>query len=106
MSYEQVLDLLGDPTRRVLVERLRCGPTSVGELATGLPISRPAVSKHLRLMLEAGLVCVTEHGTKRFYELDLRGLESLRAYVDGFWDDVLSRFRAAAEDDTDVGGLA
>lgn len=105
MSYERVLDLLGDPTRRVLVERLRGGPTSVGELATGLPISRPAVSKHLRLMLDAGLVCVSEQGTRRLYELDLRALESLRAYVDGFWDDVLARFRAAAEVDTDEGGL-
>jgi DNA-binding transcriptional ArsR family regulator len=97
MGYEATLEVLADPTRRTLVERLRSGPAPVGALASGLPVSRPAVSKHLKLMLDAGLVSVTEQGTKRLYALDLEGLSELRSYVEGFWDDVLSRFKEAAE---------
>ncbi len=97
MGYEAALEVLADPTRRTLVERMRPGPIAVGELAGGLPISRPAVSKHLKLMLDAGLVSVTRDGTKRLYGLDLEGLAELRSYVDGFWDGALARFKEAAE---------
>lgn len=97
MSYEVLLDLLGDATRRTIVERLRGGPATVGELAHGLPVSRPAVSKHLRLMKEGGLVTDRPLGTRRFYELDLRALATLRDYVDRFWDEPLRRFKVRAE---------
>jgi DNA-binding transcriptional ArsR family regulator len=97
MGYESALEVLADPTRRTLVDRMRSGPRPVGELAGGLGISRPAVSKHLKVMLEAGVVSVTRDGTKRLYGLDLEGLADLRSYVDGFWDGVLERFKEAAE---------
>jgi DNA-binding transcriptional ArsR family regulator len=97
MGYEAVLDVLADPTRRTLVDRLRSGPVTVGGLAAGLPVSRPAVSKHLRIMLDAGVVSVSQAGNKRLYELDVGGFEELRNYVEGFWDDVLGRFKDAAE---------
>jgi DNA-binding transcriptional ArsR family regulator len=97
MGYEVVLEVLADGTRRTLVERMRHGPIPVGELAAGLPVSRPAVSKHLKLMLDAGLVSVKQDGTKRLYELHRDGLSELRDYVDGFWDEPLARFKAAAE---------
>jgi DNA-binding transcriptional ArsR family regulator len=97
MGYESALEVLADPTRRVLVERMRSGPRPVGDLAAGLDVSRPAVSKHLRVMLEAGVVSVTRDGTRRLYGLDLGGLMELRSYVDGFWDGVLERFKEAAE---------
>jgi DNA-binding transcriptional ArsR family regulator len=89
--------MLADPTRQTLVERLRDGPLPVGELAAGLPVSRPAVSKHLRLMKDAGVVRMTEEGTRNFYELDLRTLDELRRYLDGFWRTALERFKTAAE---------
>lgn len=86
MGYQSTLAILGDPTRQVLVERLRRGPTPVGKLAAGLPVSRPAVSKHLRLMKEAGVVRMTEDGTRNLYELDLGSLDELRGYLESFWD--------------------
>lgn len=97
MSYQATLEILADPTRRTLVDRLREGPLSVGRLAEGLPISRPAVSKHLRLMREAGVVRMTEDGTRNYYELDLRTLDEVRRYLDGFWDASLASFKRAAE---------
>lgn len=97
MGYEAALEVLADPTRRAIVERMRRAPVAVGELAEGLPVSRPAVSKHLKLMLDAGLVSVRQDGTKRLYELHRDGLAELRDYVDGFWDAPLARFKAAAE---------
>jgi DNA-binding transcriptional ArsR family regulator len=97
VSYEAALEILADPTRRTLVERLRAGPLPVGELAAGLPVSRPAVSKHLRLMKEAGVVRMTEDGTRNFYELDLRTLDEVRRYLDGFWGESLASFKRAAE---------
>jgi DNA-binding transcriptional ArsR family regulator len=92
-----VLDALGDPTRREVLGRLRDGPRSVGELAAGLPVSRPAVSQHLRVLLDAGLVSVTTEGTRRVYAADLDGLGALRAWVESFWDDALARFKQHAE---------
>lgn len=97
MSYQTTLEVLGDPTRQALVERLRAGPLPVGKLAAGLPVSRPAVSKHLRLMKDAGVVRMTEEGTRNFYELDLQTLDEVRRYLASFWDSSLKRFKEAAE---------
>jgi len=88
---------LSDPTRRRVFERLRSGPAAVGEIAADLPVSRPAVSQHLRVLLDAGLVRVTPEGTRRLYAVDLDGLGDLRAWLDGFWDDALASFRREAE---------
>lgn len=93
----QILDALGDPTRRAVFERLAQGPRSVGELAAGLPVSRPAVSQHLKVLKEASLVRVRAVGTRRVHEIDPAGLVSLRAYVDRFWDRALAAFQEAAE---------
>ena len=97
MGYQTTLAILADPTRQVLVERLRSGPMPVGKLASGLPVSRPAVSKHLRLMKGAGVVRMTEDGTRNLYELDLGSLEEVRRYLDRFWDTSLKRLKTAAE---------
>jgi DNA-binding transcriptional ArsR family regulator len=97
MGYQATLQVLADPTRQALVERLRVGPLPVGELAAGLPVSRPAVSKHLRLMKEAGVVRMTEDGTRNLYELDLRTLDEVRRYLDRFWDASLKRLKKSAE---------
>jgi DNA-binding transcriptional ArsR family regulator len=97
MAYATAMDALGDPTRRTIFERLRDGPRAVGELAAGLPVSRPAVSQHLRVLKEAGLVTERRDGTRRLYRVDPRGLEELRAYFERFWDDALEAFKDAAE---------
>lgn len=97
MGYEAAFDILGDPTRRAIVERLRRGPAPVVDIATGLPVSRPAVSKHLKLMREAGLVRMRTMGTRHYYELDLDTLDAVRRWLDGFWDDSLKRFKQQAE---------
>ena len=96
-----VLDALGDATRRSIFERLKAGPLSVGELAEGLPVSRPAVSQHLRVLKEAGLVTERRQGTRRLYRLDPDGLAALRAAFDLFWSDALAAFRDAAERETE-----
>ncbi|MDP9285159.1 MAG: metalloregulator ArsR/SmtB family transcription factor [Actinomycetota bacterium] len=97
MAYGKVMDALGDPTRRAVFDRLRSGPRSVGELADGLPVSRPAVSQHLRVLKEAGLVAEQREGTKRIYELSPRGLVELRAYFEQFWSQALDAYKEAAE---------
>jgi DNA-binding transcriptional ArsR family regulator len=89
---------LADPTRRTILERLRSGPLSVVEIARGLPVSRPAVSQHLRVLAGAGLVSVERRGTRRLYRLDPQGLAALRDYLDRFWTDALAAFKAAAEE--------
>jgi len=91
------LDALGDPTRRQVFELVRAGPRSVGDLAVGLPVSRPAVSQHLRVLEEAGLVTHRREGTRHLYELDSSGVVVLREWVDGFWSEALARFKAVAE---------
>jgi len=91
------LDALGDPTRRHIFELLRAGPRSVGELAGDLPVSRPAVSQHLRVLEDARLVTHRKNGTRHLYELDSAGVAVLRDWVDGFWNEALARFKAAAE---------
>jgi DNA-binding transcriptional ArsR family regulator len=97
MTYANVMNALGDPTRRTVYERLRAGPRSVGEIAAGLPVSRPAVSQHLRVLKEAGLVTERRVGTKRIYELSPRGLAELRAYFEQFWSQALDAYKTAAE---------
>jgi DNA-binding transcriptional ArsR family regulator len=97
MAYATAMDALGDPTRRAVFERLRRGPRSVGELAEGLPVSRPAVSQHLRVLKEAGLATERREGTRRIYSLDPGGLLELRTYFDQFWDQMLADFKTAAE---------
>ena len=91
------LDALGDSTRRQVFELLRGGPRSVGELAEELPVSRPAVSQHLRVLEDAGLVVHTKAGTRHLYELDSAGVGVLRDWVDGFWSEALARFKAVAD---------
>lgn len=91
------LDALGDPTRRRVFELLRDGPRSVGELAADLPVSRPAVSQHLRVLADAGLVTHRRDGTRHLYEVDSDGVGTLRDWVDGFWSEALARFKAVAD---------
>lgn len=94
---EQVLDALGDPTRRAVLKRLRDGARSVGEIAEGMEVSRPAVSQHLKVLKAARLVTVHAVGTRRVYAVDAQGIESLRKWLEGFWDEALTAFKAAAE---------
>jgi DNA-binding transcriptional ArsR family regulator len=88
---------LGDPTRRTIFERLAVRPAAVGELARGLPVSRPAVSQHLRVLKDAGLVVVTPHGARRIYHVDVDGLTALRADLDRFWSGALASYKALVE---------
>lgn len=94
---EQVLEALGDPTRRTVFKRLRAGARSVGEIAEGMDVSRPAVSQHLKVLKAAGLVVDRAEGARRLYTVDARGIEALRNWLDGFWDDALTAFKASAE---------
>jgi DNA-binding transcriptional ArsR family regulator len=97
MAYRDPLTALADPTRRLIFERLRGGPLAVGKIAAGLPVSRPAVSQHLRVLKEARLVREDRQGTRNLYSVAPEGLESLRAYIDGFWGGVLDQFAKAAQ---------
>jgi DNA-binding transcriptional ArsR family regulator len=94
----QALQALGDPTRREIFERLTARPLAVGELAEELPISRPAVSQHLKVLKDAGLVFDRPTGTRRLYQVDPAAVAALREYFDSFWGHALASFRAAAED--------
>jgi DNA-binding transcriptional ArsR family regulator len=91
------LSALSDPTRRTIFERLAEQPSAVGELASTLPVSRPAVSQHLKVLKDAGLVIDRRDGNRRIYQLDPSGLAELRDYLDRFWRVGLARFKAAAE---------
>ena len=93
MAYGKALQCLSDPTRRRVFERLRSGPQSVGVLARGLPVSRPAVSQHLKVLKEAGLVTDRSEGARRVYYIDPQGLGELRRWLDQFWDDALRSFQ-------------
>ena len=99
MAYDRALAALSDPTRRRVFERLKPGGRAVGEIAKGLPVSRPAVSQHLKVLKEAGLVRETRDGTRRIYEIDPKGLGQLRRWLDQFWDTALDAFRAEVERD-------
>jgi DNA-binding transcriptional ArsR family regulator len=97
MPYAKALTALSDPTRRAVFERLRAGPASVQQIAGGLPVSRPAVSQHLKALREAGLVRDEPRGTARIYSIHTPGLRELRDWLDGFWDDALDAFKTHAE---------
>jgi DNA-binding transcriptional ArsR family regulator len=88
---------LGDPTRRAIFERIAERPRAVGELAGELPVSRPAVSQHLRVLKDAGLVLARPDGNRRIYQLDPAGLEALRVQLDRFWTKALANYKAVAE---------
>ena len=92
----ELLALLGDPTRRAIIESLRASPKPVVEIAADLPVSRPAVSQHLKLLKEAGLVSDQAHGNRRIYSLDPTSLAPLMAYLDGFWRIALANYATAA----------
>jgi DNA-binding transcriptional ArsR family regulator len=91
------LTALGDPTRRAIFERLAEEPRAVGELASELPVSRPAVSQHLKVLKDAGLVTDSAAGTRRIYQLDPAGIGALRAYLDQFWSKALAAYKVAVE---------
>ena len=97
--YQEVkLDALGDSTRRAILARLLDGPVSVGNLARDFPVSRPAISQHLRILKEANLVVDSASGTRRLYQLNPQGFESLRDYFDRFWSVALNAFKKKAEE--------
>lgn len=98
-TYELTLKALSDPTRRALLDRLRQSPCSVSQLTEVAQISQPAVSQHLRVLKEAGLVNVQSDGARRIYHLSGEGLVELRAYIDALWDEVLGAFQSAAENE-------
>jgi DNA-binding transcriptional ArsR family regulator len=97
MAYYSALTALADPTRRRVFERLKTGPRPVGAIARGLPVSRPAVSQHLKVLKAAGLVTDRPEGARRVYYIDPRGLGALRAWLDQFWDEALAAFQAEVE---------
>ncbi|HEX3846030.1 MAG TPA: metalloregulator ArsR/SmtB family transcription factor [Steroidobacteraceae bacterium] len=97
MAYQSAFMALADPTRRHVFERLRGGPKSVGRIAHGMPVSRPAVSQHLKVLKKAGLVQDRAEGTQRVYSIDPKGLAAIRAWLDQFWEDALKAFQAEVE---------
>ena len=103
ISAERALDALGDRTRRRIFARLRNRPQFAGELAQGMRVTRSAVSQHLQVLRAAGLVVVRADGTRRLYRVDMRGIEALRRWFDGFWDETLGAFKKAAERATTEG---
>jgi DNA-binding transcriptional ArsR family regulator len=104
MAYGKALAVLADPTRRKVLERLRQGPRAVNVLAAGLPVSRPAVSQHLKALKDAGLVEERSEGVRRIYSLRREGLIELREWLDSFWGDALEAFRLEAEKSHKVKG--
>lgn len=93
----RLISALADPTRRAVLERLKDGPRPVGEIANGLPVTRPAVSQHLKVLKDAGLVNDRSVGTRRIYYIDPKGLGAMRAWLDQFWEGALDAFKLAAE---------
>ena len=93
----QLISALADPTRRAVLESLKEGPRPVGEIARGLPVTRPAVSQHLKVLKDAGLVADKSVGTRRIYYIDPKGLGAMRAWLDQFWEQALDAFKLAAE---------
>ena len=96
-NHSERFAALADPTRREIFERLARRPLSVGEIAEGLPVSRPAVSQHLKILKDAGLVTMHSEGTRNLYQIDFRTIASMRAYLDKFWTKALAAFKDAAE---------
>jgi len=99
VAYENALAALANPTRRAVFERLRRGPSSVAAIAEDLPVSRPAVSQHLRALKDAGLVRDEPRGTARIYRIHPRGLKDLRDWLDSFWGEALASFKDFAEEE-------
>jgi DNA-binding transcriptional ArsR family regulator len=97
MAYQAALVALADPTRRRVFEELRQGPRSVGAIAARVPVSRPAVSQHLRVLRKAGLVTDRAQGTRRIYHIDPKGLSAIRTWLDQFWGDALASLQVEAE---------
>jgi DNA-binding transcriptional ArsR family regulator len=97
MGYGEAIAALADPTRRTVFERLKLGPRPVVEIARGLPVSRPAVSQHLRVLKEAGLVRERREGTRNYYSVEGDALAELREYFENFWDEALAAFKEQAE---------
>ena len=97
MIYEDAIAALADPSRRAIVERLRSGAMPVGRIASDLPISRPAVSQHLKVLSDAGLVTCAAQGNRRVYGISPDGVAALRTYLDSLWDDALACFANAAD---------
>ena len=98
MDYQDAITALADPTRRSIIERLRAGALPVSAIAKGMPVSRPAVSQHLRVLSDAGLLQVTPVGNRRLYAIAPEGVAGLRQYLDSLWDDALAAFARAAEE--------
>jgi DNA-binding transcriptional ArsR family regulator len=96
-NANRIISAFADPTRRAIFEKLRDGPRSVGELAQGLPVTRPAVSQHLKVLKDVGVVSDRSVGTRRIYHIDPKGLGAMRAWLDQFWDSTLDAFALAAE---------
>jgi len=96
MAY-QVMIALSDPMRQEILERLRAGPRAVGEIAAGMTISRPAVSQHLKVLKDSGLVAETRQGTRHYFAIAPEGIGELRAYLDGLWSDALAAFARHVE---------
>ena len=101
-NHSRAFVALGDPTRQVLLERLAKRPMPVGKLAAGLDVTRPAVSQHLKVLKAAGLVTVRNEGTRRVYQIDPRGVEAMRTYLDRFWDRALAALKVAAETEIEL----
>jgi DNA-binding transcriptional ArsR family regulator len=102
MSYQDTLLALSDPTRRRILDELRDGPLAVGRIADRLPVSRPAVSRHLRVLESAALVRHDEQGTRRLYDVDPQGVTALREWLDSWWDEPLRRYAAHVKETSDV----
>jgi DNA-binding transcriptional ArsR family regulator len=96
-AYHNGFGALADPTRREIFERLAAQPMAVGQLARGLPVSRPAVSQHLRVLKDAGLVADSARGSRRVYRVEPGGVEGMRTYLDRFWSDALASFKDVAD---------
>ena len=97
MTYDSVLAAMSDPTRRAVLEMLREGPRSVAQIAKDLPVSRPAVSQHLKVLKRADLVFERRVGTRRLYGVDAAGLEALRSYLEDFWANALAELKTTAD---------
>jgi len=99
VDADDLFHALSDPMRRRILERLRKGPRPLGELAKGLPVSRPAISQHVKVLEDAGLVRGRKDGRRRIYAIDLAGFVKVRAWVERYWDDVLAAFKAAIDEE-------
>lgn len=96
-NHDNAFNALGDPTRRAIFEKLRDRPLAVVDIADGLPVSRPAVSQHLKVLKDARLINISTRGTKNIYEINREGIIAMRNYLDQFWDEALAKFKALAE---------